>query len=75
MYKYKKNKKEDKGNLKQLKKIKKNDILIENNNSKFFIHYKLKNLLKDLNKTPNSYLLTGGTDLLRIFFTQDQMMN
>ena len=63
MYKYKKNKKEDKANLKQLKKIKKNDILIENNNSKFFIHYKIKNLLKDLNKTPGSYLLTGGTDL------------
>ena len=63
MYKYKKNIMETKKNYDQLKKIKKNNILIKKNKSKFFIHYDLKSLLKDLNKTSESYLLTGGTDL------------
>ena len=63
MYKYKKNIIETKKIFNQLKKIKKNDILISKNKSKFFIHYKLKSLLKDLNKTSDYYLLTGGTDL------------
>jgi len=63
MYKYKKNKSETKKIFDQLKKIKKIDVLIEKNNSKFFIHYKMKTLLKDFSKTSESYLLTGGTDL------------
>ena len=63
MYNYKKNNSNQKNILTLLKKIKRNDIMIENNESKFFVHYNLKGLIKDYQNNKNSYLLVGGTDL------------
>ena len=37
--------------------------MIENNESKFFVHYNLKDLIKDYQNNNNSYLLVGCTDL------------
>ena len=37
--------------------------MIENNESKFFVHYNLKELIKDYQNNNNSFLLVGGTDL------------
>ena len=63
MYSYKKNNSNQKNIITLLKKIKRNDIMIENNESRFFVHYNLKGLIKDYQKNKNSYLLVGGTDL------------
>ena len=63
MYNYKKNKSDQKNIISLLKNINRNDIMIENNESKFFVHYNLKGLIKDYQKNNNSYLLVGGTDL------------
>ena len=63
MYSYKKNNSNQKNIITLLKKIKRNDIMIENNKSRFFVHYNLKGLIKDYQKNKNSYLLVGGTDL------------
>ncbi len=63
MYNYKKNKSDQKNIISLLKNINRNDIMIENNESKFFVHYNLKGLIKDYQKNNNSYLLIGGTDL------------
>ena len=63
MYNYKKNNTDKKNIISLLKKIKKNNIIIENNESKFFVHYNLKGLIKDYQNNNNSYLLVGGTDL------------
>ena len=63
MYNYKKNKSDQKNIISLLKNINRNDIMIENNESRFFVHYNLKGLIKDYQKNNNSYLLVGGTDL------------
>ena len=63
MYNYKRNNSNQKNIITLLKKIKRNDIMIENNESRFFVHYNLKGLIKDYQKNKNSYLLVGGTDL------------
>ena len=63
MYNYKKNKSDQKNIISLLKHIKRNDIMIQNNESRFFVHYNLKGLIKDYQKNNNSYLLVGGTDL------------
>ena len=63
MYNYKKNKSDQKNLISLLKNINRNDIMIENNESRFFVHYNLKGLIKDYQKNNNSYLLVGGTDL------------
>ncbi len=63
MYNYKKNKSDQKNIISLLKNIKRNDIMIQNNESRFFVHYNLKGLIKDYQKNNNSYLLVGGTDL------------
>ena len=63
MYSYNKNNSNQKNIITLLKKIKRNDIMIENNESRFFVHYNLKGLIKDYQKNKNSYLLVGGTDL------------
>ena len=63
MYSYKKSNSNQKNIITLLKKIKRNDIMIENNESRFFVHYNLKGLIKDYQKNKNSYLLVGGTDL------------
>jgi len=49
--------------LKKLKKIKSNDIIVTNRESKFFIHQNLKSFKKDFIKSKNPSLLVGGTDL------------
>ena len=63
MYNYKRNNSNQKNIITLLKKIKRNDIMIENNESRFFVHYNLKGLIKDYQKNKNSYILVGGTDL------------
>ena len=63
MYNYKRNNSNQNNIITLLKKIKRNDIMIENNESRFFVHYNLKGLIKDYQKNKNSYLLVGGTDL------------
>ena len=63
MYNYKKNYLDQKNIISLLKNIKRNDIMIKNNESRFFVHYNLKGLIKDYQKNNNSYLLIGGTDL------------
>ncbi len=63
MYNYKRNNTNQNNIITLLKKIKRNDIMIENNDSRFFVHYNLKGLIKDYQKNKNSYLLVGGTDL------------
>ena len=63
MYNYKKDNSNQNNIITLLKKIKRNDIMIENNESRFFVHYNLKGLIKDYQKNKNSYLLVGGTDL------------
>ncbi len=63
MYNYKRSNSNQKNILTLLKKIKRNNIMIENNESRFFIHYNLKGLIEDYQKNKNSYLLVGGTDL------------
>ena len=63
MYNYKKDKSDQNNIISLLKNIKRNDIMIKNNESRFFVHYNLKGLIKDYQKNNNSYLLVGGTDL------------
>ena len=63
MYSYKSNKFSKSKVIRLLKSIKKTDIVIKKNNSKFFIHYNLNSLIKDYQKTSNAHLLVGGTDL------------
>ena len=49
--------------LKKLKKINLNDVILNKNNSKFFIHKNLQTFKKDFVKSKNPSLLVGGTDL------------
>ena len=49
--------------FRKLKKIKLNDIVIGNNETKFFIHQNLKSFKKDFIKSKNPSLLVGGTDI------------
>ena len=49
--------------FRKLKKIKLNDIVVGNNETKFFIHYNLKSFKKDFIKSKNPSLLVGGTDI------------
>ena len=49
--------------IRKLKKIKLNDIVIGNNETKFFIHQNLKSFKKDFIKSKNPSLLVGGTDI------------
>ena len=49
--------------LKKLKKVNLNDVILNKNNSKFFIHKNLKTFKKDFIKSKNPSLLVGGTDL------------
>ncbi len=63
MYSYKSNKFSKSKVIKLLKSIKKTDIVIKKNDSKFFIHYNLNSLIKDYQKISNGHLLVGGTDL------------
>ena len=48
---------------KKLKRIKSKNIVLINNNSKFFIHQNLETFKKDFIKSSNPSLLVGGTDL------------
>ena len=63
MYSYKRNNHDYKKILKLLKGIKKNDIMIENKQSKFYVHHNLKGLIKDYQNKKDTHLLVGGTDL------------
>ena len=63
MYSYKSNKFSKSKVIRLLKSIKKTDIVIKKNDSKFFIHYNLNSLIKDYQKISNGHLLVGGTDL------------
>lgn len=49
--------------FRKLKKIKLNDIVIGNYETKFFIHQNLKSFKKDFIKSKNPSLLVGGTDI------------
>jgi len=49
--------------LKKLKKVNLNDVILNKNNSKFFIHKNLQTFKKDFIKSKNPSLLVGGTDL------------
>ena len=49
--------------IKKLKKVELNDVILNKNNSKFFIHKNLKTFKKDFIKSKNPSLLVGGTDL------------
>ena len=49
--------------LKKLKKVNLNDVILNKNNSKFFIHKNLQTFKKDFVKSKNPSLLVGGTDL------------
>ncbi len=60
MYSYKRNNHDYKKILKLLKGIKKNDIMIENKQSKFYVHHNLKGLIKDYQNKKDSHLLVGG---------------
>ena len=50
-------------NLKKLKKVNLNDVILNKNNSKFFIHKNLQTFKKDFIKSKNPSLIVGGTDL------------
>ena len=49
--------------FRKLKKIKLNDVVVGNNETKFFIHQNLKSFKKDFIKSKNPSLLVGGTDI------------
>ena len=49
--------------FRKLKKIKLNDVVVGNNETKFFIHHNLKSFKKDFTKSKNPSLLVGGTDI------------
>ena len=49
--------------IKKLKKVELNDVILNKNNSKFFIHKNLQTFKKDFIKSKNPSLLVGGTDL------------